>query len=93
MIELFKDELSTNSLNKLNSLRNDEIHFAIKQEDFLSDSEFLNLYNFMVDFSEFIENKGLMPWAFNAAGHNWSDIDLVFRETKMTTFCYSSALK
>ena len=96
LIEICKNDKliqlsSYDSLILLNKLRNDETHFYISSEDYLSDSEFKNLYNFMVDFFDELNNNHMMPWAF---GYGRSeDGDLVFYEKKLENFCFSSAIK
>ena len=59
--QILKDNLSQNEslqdeLNLLQQLRNDETHFAIHQDSFLSEMVFCVLHNFMVRFYKVLEN-------------------------------------
>lgn len=58
---IFKDSLAQNEslqdeLNLLQQLRNDETHFAIHQDSFLSETDFCILHNLMVRFYKVLEN-------------------------------------
>ena len=77
-------------LNLLNRLRNDETHFYI-DNSYLTEQDFKKLFNFMVDFFNTLENKKLMPWSFGPCGAKAAD--LLFREEKLKSFCFSSAIK
>lgn len=52
----------TNELKLLQRLRNDETHFYINKSDFLDESEFIKLHNFMVDFYNILQYYGLLPF-------------------------------
>lgn len=59
--QILKDSLAPNEslqdeLNLLQQLRNDETHFAIHQDSFLSEANFCILHNFMVRFYRVLEN-------------------------------------
>ena len=56
-------DISYNSeLKLLQSLRNNEIHFYIEAEEFLNESEFVKLHNFMCDFNQTLEQAHLFPF-------------------------------
>lgn len=59
--QILKDSSAQNEslqdeLNLLQQLRNDETHFAIHQDSFLSEADFCVLHNFMVRFYRVLEN-------------------------------------
>ena len=59
--QIFKDSLVSDEsleceLTLLQRLRNDETHFAIHQESFLSEEDFCVLHNLMVHFYKILEN-------------------------------------
>ena len=88
-----KDKLiniDSSALKVLNELRNNETHFYITGSDYLSDSEFCTLHNFMVDFFEEIRKKDLMFASFDGS---MSPGDLFFDGKRIETFCFSSAIK
>ena len=47
-------------LKLLQKLRNDETHFYIEPEEFLTDAEFICLHNFMLDFNKILESADLL---------------------------------
>lgn len=49
------------AFSELAALRNDETHFYIDPDTYLSDSQFVTLYNFMIDFYQGIKEKELIP--------------------------------
>lgn len=79
-------------LGILKKLRNDETHFYIHSSEYLKETEFKQLYNFMIDFSDYIQKKRLMPWAINSRT-GARPAELLFRVEPITNFCYSSAIK
>lgn len=68
--EILKDYLKSNKKSKtyktqldlLSKLRNDETHFYIKSEQFLLESDFVCLYNFMIEFYNVICFYELLPY-------------------------------
>ncbi len=95
LIQIFKEEISLTpncayGIQMLNKLRNNETHFFIKSEEYLNDREFIELYNFMVDFYNQLGDFNLLPWAF---GRGYESSGLIFEENKISQFCYSSAIK
>ena len=71
----------TEELRTLNRLRNDEAHFYIELQAFLSDNEFLQLHNFMRTFYEILRDLGIAPSAW----------DIYF--DKIERFTYKGVLK
>ena len=68
MKDIVKQYLSANNqpsisrqLTLLKELRNDATHFHIKYNDFLTDSEFVELYDFMVIFADILEFYCYIP--------------------------------
>ncbi len=51
----------SSQLTLLKELRNDATHFHIKYNDFLTDSEFVELYDFVVKFAGILEFYGYIP--------------------------------
>lgn len=78
-------------LTMLNNLRNNETHFYVSRDDYLSDSEFMILYNFMIDIFLILEDQNLMPWLFGRPIRHYDDF--IFDEKKLVSFCFSSAIK
>lgn len=84
----------TPGLKLLSDLRNLETHFYIDSSSYLSDSEFLTLYNFMIDFYKELERYKLLPWNCGVIKKDKSDYaDFIFDVSPITTFQYSSAIK
>ena len=79
-------------LKLLQELRNNEIHFYVDAYDFLSEDEFLKLYNFMIDFLDVIVFYGLMPWKFGKPFTYGEDRYLWIDGDKMQSFSYKEAL-
>lgn len=81
----------TEELKKLQKLRNDETHFYIENNDYLDESDFKQLYNFMVDFYLALIQHKLLPWKF---GEPFGEYEkLSFSKDKLKNFTYKKALK
>lgn len=77
-------------LELLAKLRNNETHFYIKANQFLSDNEFLELHNFMVEFYKVLEHYDLLPyWGEPSAEHR----HLKFDKSMLTNFSYIDVLR
>lgn len=59
--DIEKEVIST-GLKLLSKLRNDETHFWIDKNKFLTDGEFMELYNFMTSFNNILHFYHLMPF-------------------------------
>lgn len=77
-------------LRLVNELRNNETHFYIGRDEYLSESDFLKLYNFMIDFYQVIHDCGLLPF-WGVAGSEHKKIE--FSRAHKPTFSYISAIK
>lgn len=58
---IFNDELMS-TLELLNQKRNNETHFYIDPNDFLSEKDFLQLYKFMLDFYKMLSQASIFPF-------------------------------
>lgn len=67
------------NLKLLKNLRNSEMHFFIKHSDFLTNSEFISLYNFMIDFVDILDTYEFIP---NTIDDELSMKDLMYRVSK-----------
>ena len=80
----------TNELNLLNSLRNNETHFYIGWDEYLTEGEFCMLHNFMVTFYQVLHDYSLLPF--------WGEPDdehlrLSFERTPLKSFSYKNAIR
>lgn len=83
--QTFKEELEL-----LARLRNSETHFYIRPDRFLSDSDFVRLHNFMVDFYSVLEQFNLLPyWGEASREHK----HLEFKRAKIDSFTYEEAVR
>lgn len=57
----FPNQSFSIELGKLKDLRNSEMHFSIKDDLFLTCTEFVELYNFMIDFYGVLQMFNLIP--------------------------------
>lgn len=93
--QVLSDHLEENQsfkhqLSLLSKLRNDETHFYITPEHFLSEDEFLELYNFMIDFYDIIEQFEMLPYW----GESPSEYEhLECSHKKLTHFSYIEAIR
>lgn len=78
------------SLNVLRRIRNDETHFFIDADEFLSEAQFQTLYNLMVDFYKVLQFFELLPfWGEPFGEYRRFGFD---REV-LTDFSYKKQLK
>lgn len=91
--DLFPGHTFSAPLKELNRLRNEETHFHIKNEDYLTDQEFECFYNFMIDFYHALNTVKLMPWAFGEPHAGMEYSRLTFNRRKLNNFNYKQALK
>lgn len=84
--KIIKDGLSV-----LKDLRNNETHFYINPKGFLSESTYIKLHNFMIDFYKLLKGSKLLPF-FGTPDHEYS-VTLDFDKTPLPdTFTYKQAL-
>ena len=91
--DLFPDHTFSSPLKVLNKLRNEETHFYIKSEDYLTDQEFELFYNFMIEFYHALEDAKLMPWAFGHPHAGMEESRLMFNRLELRNFSYKKALR
>ena len=77
-------------LKLLQKLRNNETHFMISQSNFLTESAFKELHNFMIQFYVIMKDRNLLPFWGDAWGE---DKKLVFERTPISFFSYIDSLK
>lgn len=80
----------TNELRLLNRLRNNETHFYIGWDEYLTESEFCTLHNFMADFYQVLHDYDLLPF-WGTAGDEHKK--LCFDRTPLKSFTYKNAVK
>lgn len=80
----------TEELKLVNRLRNNETHFYIERDEYLTESEFCKLYNFMVNFYDVLIEYNLLPF-WGEAGDEHKK--LCFDRTTLTAFTYKDAVK
>ena len=79
-----------NELVILQNLRNNETHFLIRQNSFLSEMDFCSLHNLMVRFYKILEDYDLLDfWGEPGNEH----MRLVFDREVLQTFSYSDAVR
>lgn len=78
------------ALKRLQELRNNETHFMISCSSFLSETDFVILYNFMISFYRIIRDRKLVPFWGEAWGE---DNRLTFDRKQMVSFVYLDALR
>lgn len=97
--ELFQEFYSQNvksrqevndALKLLGNLRNNETHFFIDKKEFLTDSEFQQLHNFMNVFYKILKHYYLLPF-FGKAGGQYKRLE--FCETDLKNFSYKKVIK
>lgn len=79
----------TVALDILKRLRNNETHFFIEKWNFLSDSEFEELYNFMIVFYDILQEYNLLPF-WGAPSGRYENLD--FDKPQLMSFSYKDAL-
>ena len=78
------------SLKRLQELRNNETHFMINRSNFLSEKDYMILYNFMIQLYKIISDYNLLPFW----GDPWGeDKRLVFKRNFITSFSFTDSLK
>lgn len=90
-----KKEDSERALDLLQKLRNEETHFYINKSDYLPETDFSTLHNFMIGFYEDIKQKELLPsalWGFSDSMSFYENA-LMFVRDKFDSFDYVEALK
>lgn len=81
----FKEELQL-----INKLRNNETHFYIGRDEYLTEIEFLKLYNFMTVFYQVLHEYDLLPfWGDGGDEHK----KLYFERTPLPSFSYTDAVR
>lgn len=80
----------TVELQLLNRLRNNETHFYIGLDEYLTENEFCTLHNFMVDFYQVLHNYTLLPFWGSAEDEHKK---LCFERTPLAGFLYKDAIK
>ncbi len=83
-------ESFTNELKTLANLRNNETHFFIDPQTYLTEAEFKQLYNFMVSFYKALKKFHLLPFFGKPFKENTY---LAFDRTVLTHFSYENAIK
>lgn len=81
----FKEELRL-----VNELRNNETHFYIGRDEYLTENEFCTLYNFMADFYQVLHEYNLLPFWGEAGDEHQK---LSFERQPLTSFSYEKAVK
>ena len=77
-------------LQLLNKLRNNETHFYIGWNEYLTEAEFCTLYNFMTTFYQVLHDYELLPfWGDAGEEHK----KLCFERTPLKSFSYKEAVK
>lgn len=84
-----KQVIST-GLKLLSRLRNDETHFRVDKNDFLTDNEFMQLYKFMISFDRILHFYRLMPF-FGKPRYKYKSISFIRKP--LSVFSYKSVVK
>lgn len=79
------------AMKKLTTLRNNEMHFYIDKDMFLSENDFRELHNFMIVFYEILQRYNLLPFWGDPGRGEYSKI--AFRNSKLEHFTYKKAAK
>ena len=83
-----------NELKKLNKLRNNETHFQISFEDYLSEDDFVLLHNLMVVFYEVLQDSKLLPyWGRVVQFSEYAHLQFNEETINKRTFSYEKAIK
>lgn len=77
------------ALTVLKNLRNNETHFFIDKWTFLTETEFAQLYNFMIVFYRILQEYNLLPFRGEPLGEYKK---LSFKKTELISFSYKDAL-
>lgn len=87
-----KKEIFCEGMKLLGELRNAETHFYIKRNDFLTDKEFVKLYNFMIIFYEILAKFRLLPF-IGKVKKNMEHWCIYFVREELIDFTYEDTLK
>lgn len=79
------------AMKKLTILRNNEMHFYIDKDMFLSEEDFCELHNFMIVFYEILQKYNLLPFWGDPGRGEYSKI--AFKNMKLKHFTYKKAVK
>ena len=83
-----------NELKKLNKLRNNETHFQISFEDYLSEDDFVLLHNLMVVFYEVLQDSKLLPyWGRVVQFSEYAHLQFNEETINKGAFSYEKAIK
>ncbi|MGN0518971.1 MAG: hypothetical protein ACI4II_09655 [Acutalibacteraceae bacterium] len=74
----------------LQNLRNNETHFLIRQNSFLSETDFCSLHNLMVKFYKILEDYDLLSFWGEPIGR---EVKIKFDRNTLQTFSYSDAVR
>lgn len=87
-----KNQNFCDGMKLLADLRNNETHFFIDKNGFLGESEFENLYNFMIIFYGILDTYKLLPYwgTCHKDSEHWK---LFFRRKELNNFSYKKVLK
>lgn len=80
----------TVELKLLNKLRNNETHFYIGLDEYLTENQFCTLHNFMTDFYQVLHDYDLLPFWGNAGDEHKK---LCFDRMPLKSFTYKNAVK
>ena len=81
---------SKESLELLQRLRNNETHFFIDENTFLTETEFVQLHNFMIDFDKILHHHKILTFIGHPPGKNGQ---LYFGHKPIKSFSYIDALE
>ena len=79
------------AMQKLATLRNDEMHFYVDKDMFLSEEDFRKLHNFMIVFYEILQRYNLLPFWGDPGRGEYSKI--TFRNPRLEHFTYKKAVR
>lgn len=79
------------AMRKLGILRNNETHFYIDKNMFLSEDDFRELHNFMIIFYQILQKYSLLPFWGEPGRGEYSALS--FRKEKLEYFTYKKAVK
>lgn len=79
------------AMKKLANLRNNEMHFHIDKDEFLSEEDFRELHNFMIVFYKILQRYSLLPFWGDPGRGEYSK--LAFCHAKLERFTYKKAVK
>lgn len=94
LISLNKNSIK-DELDKLNKLRNNETHFQIAFEEYLSEDDFVSLHNLMVVFYKVLQDFKLLPYWGRRVARFSKHAHLQFNEETINEgdFSYKNAIK